>query len=119
MDDFVDLLKYIIPLAVLILSAIFKKSEKQQKPDQRQRQTYSSVNDMLNDNRAYREEPEYEYYNTDEDEEQPGFSEELIPEEGVRSIFAEEHETAPAESEKPEFDAREAVIYSTILERKY
>ena len=41
-----------------------------------------------------------------------------MPEEGERAIVTEEAEIIESEAEKIQFDAREAVIYSTILERK-
>lgn len=109
MDDFADLLKYIVPLAIAIGVSIFKKADKE--PEKK----------------VVREEPEYKYRSAADVIPKPDLRKKKkpasqVPEEGERAIVTEELETAEiieAEPEKPVFDAREAVIYSTILERKY
>lgn len=111
MDDFADLLKYIVPLAIAIGVSIFKKADKE--PEKK----------------VVREEPEYKYRSAADVIPKPDLRKKKkkkpasqVLEEGERAIVTEEPETAEiieAEPEKPVFDAREAVIYSTILERKY
>lgn len=107
MDDFADLLKYIIPLAIAIGVSLFKKADKQPEP------------------KPKREEPEYKYRSAADVIPKPNMKKKKkpaapsMPEEGERAIVNEETEIIESEAEKIQFDAREAVIYSTILERKY
>lgn len=119
MDDFADLLKFILPLVFFVGAAIFGKSNKQKtQPNQSGQSDFSSILDMIGDeteldtipHTVRYPEPEPQPYNAPKPQQ---------PEEGERAIVVETHENAEPEPEKIHFDAREAVIYSTILERKY
>lgn len=124
MDDLGDLLKYIIPFAIFVVSAIFGgKSNKQKHQSDGKRvfqPDYDRVANAYGDGYFSVTESDDYYQNEPESPMQPSeTTEPMQPEEGERAIFVETHNDNTAESEKPEFDAREAVIYSTILERKY
>lgn len=107
MEDFADLLKYIIPLAIAIGVSLFKKTDKQPQA------------------KPKREEPEYKYRSAADVIPEPVMKKKKkpaapsMPEEGERAIITEDTEIIENEAEKIQFDARDAVIYSTILERKY
>ena len=108
MDNFADLLKLIIPFAIFVVSAILGRSNK--KPEKIP---------VRKEN-----EPKYKYRSAEDVIPNPVMKKKTnpvmtIPEEGERSIFTETPESIESEPEKINFDAREAVIYSTILERKY
>lgn len=132
MDDFADLLKYIVPLVIFIGAAIFGKSNKQkEQPKNAATSAFGAIMDLLDDTvetKPKREEPEYKYRSAADVIPKPDMSKKKkkanaapMPEEGERAIVVGEPTIAEpeAEPEKISFDAREAVIYSTILERKY
>ena len=121
MDDFSDLLKFILPLVFFVGAAIFGKSNKQKaQPNNSGQSDFSPFLDLLGDETDMATMPHTIHYPEDEQRPQPyETTEPQQPEEGERAIVVESHEVAEPEPEKPGFDAREAVIYSTILERKY
>ena len=126
MDDFADLLTFIVPLVIFIGAAIFGKSNKQK---EQPNNAFGAIMDLLDDTvEPKREEPEYKYRSAADVIPKPDMSKKKkkanaapMPEEGERAIVVDEPTIAEpeAEPEKISFDAREAVIYSTILERKY
>ena len=128
MDDFADLLKYIVPLVIFIGAAIFGKSNKQK---EQPKNAFGAIMDLLDDTvetKPKREEPEYKYRSAADVIPKPDMTKKKkkanaapMPEEGERAIVVDEPTIVEpeAEPEKISFDAREAVIYSTILERKY
>lgn len=124
MDDLGDLLKYIIPFAIFVVSAIFggKSNKQKRQPDDNRvfQPDYDRVADAYGDGYFDVTESDNYYQSEPESPMQPSATAEpMQPEEGERAIFVENHDDTFAESEKTEFDAREAIIYSTILERKY
>lgn len=106
MDSISDWLIYLIPIAIGVGASFIKSSQKQQ-------------------TKPKREEPEYKYRSAADVIPKPNIKKKKkptappMPEEGERAIFTDAPETIESETEKLQFDAREAVIYSTILERKY
>ena len=122
MDDFADLLKFIVPLVIFIGASIFGKSNKQKaQPTHTGHSDFSQILDLLGGETDMGTIPHTVHYQENEQPQQTATPEPAMPEEGVRSVFAEASQATEPEPvhEKPEFDAREAVIYSTILERKY
>lgn len=124
MEDFADLLKYIIPLVIFIGAAIFGKSDKQKAGSKHGGQSgLNSILDLIEDDVEMSTIPHSaQYSESDIQSQQPQEQEKtepMIPNEGERAVFVETHNDTPAEPEKPDFDARAAIIYSTILERKY
>lgn len=110
MDSISDWLIYLIPIAIGVGASFIKSPQKQQQA------------------KPKREEPEYKYCSAADVIPKPDMSKKKkkanaapMPEEGERAIVVDEPTIAEpeAEPEKISFDAREAVIYSTILERKY
>ena len=121
MDDFADLLKFIVPLVIFIGATIFGKSNKQKaQPKQANSSSFSSILDLIDDETDMPTVPHTVHYPDVDLQPQPQqAATPQQPVEGERSIFVENHNTPDIEPEKNEFDAREAIIYSTILERKY
>lgn len=122
MDDYADLLKFIVPLVVFIGAAVFGKSNKQKANSDAGQSALSAILDFIDDESDTGAVPHAVHYSNTDRQSHP--NEEPVPsmpEEGVRSVFNEAPQTVEPEpdAEKFEFDAREAVIYSTILERKY
>ena len=107
MDSISDWLIYLIPIAIGVGASFIKSPQKQQQA------------------KPKREEPEYKYRSAADVIPKPNMKKKKkpaapsMPEEGERAIVTEETEIIESEAEKIQFDAREAVIYSTILERKY
>lgn len=122
MEDFADLLKFIVPLVIFIGAAVFGKSNKQKAHSDAGHSALNSILDLLDDESDTDTAPHTTHYSYNN--RQPQSYEEpepTMPEEGVRSFFVDTPQTVESEPEpeKPDFDAREAMIYSTILERKY
>ena len=122
MDDLVDLLKFIVPLVIFVGAAVFGKSNKQKAQSDAGQSALSSIFDFSEDELDTDTVPHTVQYSDNDRQSHPyEESEPPMPEEGVRSVFNETPQAVEAEpdAEKIGFDAREAVIYSTILERKY
>ena len=121
MEDFADLLKFIVPLVIFLGAAIFGKSDKQKAgPKQTGQSGFNAILDLLDDETETANIPHTVQYSDNDRQPQPSqAAEPQQPVEGERAVFVESRDDTVAEPEKPEFDARTAVIYSTILERKY
>jgi hypothetical protein len=121
MDDFADLLKFIVPLVIFLGAAIFGKSDKQKAGQKHTGQSgFNAILDLIDDETETADIPHTVHYSNDDRQPQPSqATEPQQPVEGERAVFVESHDDTVAEPEKPVFDARTAVIYSTILERKY
>ena len=121
MEDFADLLKYIVPLAIFIGASIFGKSNKQkEQPKNATPSAFNAILDLLDDETETANIPHAVQYSDNDRQPQPNqAAEPQQPVEGERTVFVESRDDTVAEPEKFEFDARSAVIYSTILERKY
>ena len=123
MEDFADLLKYIIPLVIFMGAAIFGKSDKQKAGSKHSGQSgLNSILDLLEDDAEMSTIPHSAQYSESNIQSQPQEQEKtepMVPNEGERAVFVETHNDTAAEPEKPDFDARAAIIYSTIIERKY
>lgn len=130
MDNFMDLVVYLIPIAIFVLSAIFGKDTKSKQKEGRVAKEieHETLRKLLNDMEAkenrtmpdfFFEEPAVEHQPQPERQEPKSEIETLN--EGEKAIIVENQEE-PIETEpeeKPKFDVREAIIYSTIIEKKY
>jgi hypothetical protein len=148
MDNFSELLKYIVPLVIFILSAAFGgKNDKRKKTGQAHKQSLKSsidrvIDDLLDQPNepsrpaatqpAYHAEPKPKQKKPKPSKKSASVK---LPNEGERAIVTDTNQKAAAyaelfadienkaenetQHETIEFDARKAVIYSTILDRKY
>lgn len=132
MDKFTDFLVYLIPIVIFIASSVFggqkkKLQQPQRKPASQQDADINTWFDLIaggeeNENHipepaAASEKPSEEPVHAFESAENA----ETVPEEGVQAITVEQHDDDLENSTAgiPDFDARAAIIYSSIIERKY
>lgn len=137
MDNLMDILVYLIPVAIFVLTGLFGKSAKTQQKARRVEMDFEPDNlrrflqDMsLNDNdetadpflgqAAENPKPQQKPTVINNNRQEPKSEVETFAE-GEKAIFVENQDEAETveQEEKPKFDAREAIIYSTIIERKY
>lgn len=129
MDKFTDFLVYLIPIVIFIASSVFSKQKEkaQQRPAPQQDIDISKWFDIVVGGEEKEdcmpepavapektfEGPQYVFESAENDE--------TVHEEGVQAITVEHYDD---DSEKDtagisDFDARTAIIYSTIIDRKY
>lgn len=130
-----DILVYLIPVAIFVLTGLFGKSAKTQQKARKAEMDFEPDNlrrflqEMsLNDNDEMAdpfsgqpaESPKPKPADPKAERQEPKSEIETFAE-GEKAIFVENQEEteSPEQAETPKFDAREAIIYSTIIERKY
>lgn len=137
MDNLMDILVYLIPVAIFVLTGVFGKSAKTQPKARKVEMDFEPDNlrrflqEMsLNDNDemadpfsgqpAESPSPQPKPAAPKAERQEPKSEIETFAE-GEKAVFVENQEETESleQEETTKFDAREAIIYSTIIERKY
>ncbi len=137
MDNLMDILVYLIPVAIFVLSRLFGKSAKTQQKNRKVEAPieHSNLRDFLLDMEENEKRPMADLFfgqHSEEPRPQPEPTAQNVERqepkseietfaEGEKAIIVDDQEETEklTPEEKPKFDAREAIIYSTIIERKY